>query len=276
VPIITAGVSLVLGILLGLVYPWFDSGLTSFSNAITGSTILGGFLYGMVNRLLVPLGLHHIVNSVLWFVVGDYDGKTGDLNRFFAGDPTAGTFMTGFFPIMMFALPAAGLAIWHSARPGQRKIVGGIMLSSALTSLLTGVTEPLEFSFMFVAFPLYVVHAVFTGTAMALVNALGIKDGFTFSAGLFDYLLNFNKATDALLLIPIGLGYAALYYFTFRWVIKRWNLRTPGREEDTDDVPAGATAGGPTSTADGPAPAADATTSAADDPGPEAKADIPV
>jgi PTS system N-acetylglucosamine-specific IIC component len=236
VPIITALAGLVLGVALGLVYPWFDDGLTAFSKAITGSTIFGGFVYGVANRLLVPLGLHHIVNSVMWFVVGEYHDKTGDLNRFFAGDPTAGTFMTGFFPIMMFALPAAALAIWQSARPSQRKIVGGIMLSCALTSLLTGVTEPLEFSFMFVAFPLYVVHAVFTGSALALVNALGIKDGFTFSAGLFDYLLNFNKAHDAILLIPIGLGYAALYYFTFRWVINRWNLRTPGREDDIADI----------------------------------------
>jgi N-acetylglucosamine PTS system EIICBA or EIICB component len=242
VPIITALAALVLGVVLGLVYPWFNTGLTNFSNVMTGSTVIGGFLYGLTNRMLVPLGLHHIVNSVLWFVVGDYHGKTGDLNRFFAGDPSAGTFMTGFFPIMMFALPAAALAIWRTAKPSQRKIVGGIMLSSALTSLLTGVTEPLEFSFMFVAFPLYVMHAVFTGSALALCNALGIKDGFSFSAGLFDYLLNFNKAHNAILLIPIGLAYAALYYFTFSWVIQRWNLRTPGREDTTDDDAAAITA----------------------------------
>jgi PTS system N-acetylglucosamine-specific IIC component len=166
------------------------------------------------------------------FVIGDFHGKTGDLNRFFAGDPSAGSFMTGFFPIMMFALPAAALAIWQEAKPAQKKIVGGIMLSAALTSFLTGVTEPLEFSFMFVAFPLYVVHAVLTGTSLALVNALGIKDGFSFSAGVFDYALNFNIATKPLLLIPIGLVYAVIYYFSFRWIIRRWNLRTPGREED--------------------------------------------
>jgi N-acetylglucosamine PTS system EIICBA or EIICB component len=143
--------------------------------------------------------------------------------------------MTGFFPIMMFALPAAALAIWHEAKPSQRKAVGGIMLSAALTSFLTGVTEPLEFAFMFVAWPLYVIHAVLTGTSLALVNALGIKDGFGFSAGLFDYVLNFNIATKPLWLIVIGLGYAALYYFLFRFVIRRWNLRTPGREEEGEE-----------------------------------------
>ncbi len=143
--------------------------------------------------------------------------------------------MTGFFPIMMFALPAAALAIWQEAKPVQKKAVGGIMLSAALCSFLTGVTEPLEFAFMFVAWPLYVIHAVLTGTSLALVNALGIKDGFGFSAGLFDYVLNFNIATKPLFLIVIGLGYAAIYYFTFRFVIRKWNLRTPGREEEGEE-----------------------------------------
>jgi len=232
VPIVTALAALALGVLLGLIYPWFNDGLTSFGKWVTGSTVLGGFVYGTTNRLLIPLGLHHILNSVVWFVVGTYHGKSGDLNRFFAGDPSAGSFMTGFFPIMMFALPAAALAIWHEAKPSQKKIVGGIMLSGALTSFLTGVTEPLEFSFMFVAFPLYALHAVLTGTSLALVNALGIKDGFSFSAGFFDYVLNYNVATRPLWLIPIGIGYAVVYYVLFRAVIRWWNLRTPGREED--------------------------------------------
>ena len=140
--------------------------------------------------------------------------------------------MTGFFPIMMFALPAAAFAIYRCARPEHRKAVGGIMLSAALTAFLTGVTEPLEFAFMFVAWPLYVLHAVLTGTSLALVNALGIKDGFGFSAGLFDYVLNFDIATKPLWLILIGLGYAAVYYFSFRFVIRRWNLKTPGREDE--------------------------------------------
>jgi PTS system N-acetylglucosamine-specific IIC component len=234
VPIITALTMMVVGVLLSFVYSAFNTGLTNLGEAVDANTVVGGGIFGVVNRLLIPLGLHHIINSVVWFVLGDYNGATGDLNRFFEGDPTAGTFMTGFFPIMMFALPAAAIAIWHEARPEQRKIVGGIMLSTALTAFLTGITEPLEFSFLFVAWPLYVVHAVLTGTSMALTNALGIHDGFTFSAGAIDYVLNFGQATRPLLIIPIGLAYAVLYYVLFRFVIRRWNLRTPGREEEAE------------------------------------------
>jgi PTS system N-acetylglucosamine-specific IIC component len=248
VPIITALAMMVVGVLLSFVYSPFNSGLTNLGEAVDANTVVGGGIFGTVNRLLIPLGLHHIINSVVWFVLGDYNGATGDINRFFAGDPDAGTFMTGFFPIMMFALPAAAIAIWHEARPEQRKIVGGIMLSTALTAFLTGITEPLEFSFLFVAWPLYVVHAVLTGTSLALTNALGIHDGFSFSAGAIDYLLNFGQATRPLLLIPIGLVYAAIYYVLFRFVIRKWNLRTPGREEDAD-----AAVG---STDEAPAPAA--------------------
>jgi PTS system N-acetylglucosamine-specific IIC component len=237
VPIITSLVAIVVSVLMSFAYPAFNSGLTSLGEWVTNNDILGGFVYGTLNRLLIPLGLHHILNNPPWFVFGSYTDASGgvwhgDIQRFLHGDPTAGAFMTGFFPIMMFALPAAALAIWHEARPEHKKAVGGIMLSAALTSFLTGVTEPLEFAFMFVAWPLYVIHAVLTGTSLALVNALGIKDGFGFSAGLFDFALNWNIATKPWLLIPIGIGYAVLYYFLFRAVIRRWNLRTPGREEE--------------------------------------------
>ncbi|MCZ2821335.1 PTS transporter subunit EIIC [Modestobacter sp. VKM Ac-2977] len=244
VPIITAGSTLVLAVLMSFVYPAFNTVLTNLGEAVDANTVVGGGVFGVVNRLLIPLGLHHILNSVVWFVLGDYEGASGDIDRFFAGDPAAGTFMTGFFPIMMFALPAAAIAIWHEARPEQKKIVGGVMLSTALTAFLTGITEPLEFSFLFVAWPLYLVHALLTGSSLALTNALGIHDGFTFSAGAIDYLLNFGIATRPLWLIPIGLVYAVIYYVLFRFVIRKWNLRTPGREEDaeavvgsTDDAP---------------------------------------
>ena len=239
VPIITAFVAILVSVLMNFVYPAFDSGLTSLGTWVTNNEVIGGFVYGTLNRLLIPLGLHHILNNPPWFVFGSYHGPDGvvhgDIARFLAGDPTAGAFMTGFFPIMMFALPAAALAIWHEARPEHKKAVGGIMLSAALTSFLTGVTEPLEFAFMFVAWPLYIIHAVLTGTSLALVNAIGIKDGFGFSAGLFDFALNWNIATKPALLILIGLGYAVVYYFLFRAVIRRWNLRTPGREEEGAD-----------------------------------------
>jgi PTS system N-acetylglucosamine-specific IIC component len=237
VPIVTAFAAIALSVVLSLVYPVFNSGLTSVGTWVTNNDVVGGFVYGTLNRLLIPLGLHHILNSGPWFILGSFKGADGavyhgDIARFLNGDPTAGAFMTGFFPIMMFALPAAALAIWHEAKPEHRKAVGGIMLSAALTSFLTGVTEPLEFAFMFVAWPLYAMHAVLTGTSLALVNALGIKDGFGFSAGLFDYVLNFGIATKPLLLVLVGLVYAAVYYVSFRFVIRRWNLRTPGREDD--------------------------------------------
>jgi len=241
VPIVTAGMAIVVAVIGALVYKWFDSGLTSVGSWVTGSTIIGAFVYGTLNRLLVPIGLHHLLNSLPWFQFGTYtdpSGKVwnGDIARFLHGDPTAGTFMTGFFPIMMFALPAAALAFVHMAKPGKRKVIAGIMGSAALVSFVTGVTEPLEFSFLFLAYPLYVIHAVLTGTSLALVNWLGIHDGFGFSAGVIDYLLNFRIATHPLWIIPIGLVYGAIYYFLFRFVIRRWNLRTPGREDDDATV----------------------------------------
>lgn len=241
VPIVTAVAMTLLGVVMGLLYPPFQKGLTSAGDFVTHSPVIGGGIYGMLNRLLIPFGLHNVINAVVWTVFGTYKGVSGDLNRFIiAHDPSAGTFMTGFFPIFMFALPAAAFAIWRTARPTQRKLVGGIMLSAALTSFVTGVTEPIEFSFMFVAWPLYLIHAVLTGSSLALTNALGIHDGFNFSAGAIDYGLNFGIATRAWLLIPIGILYALIYYFLFTWVIKKWNLRTPGREEDAEaEVAAG-------------------------------------
>jgi PTS system N-acetylglucosamine-specific IIC component len=237
VPIVTAGMAVVIAVIGALIYPVFDAGLSAVGEFVTGSTILGGFVYGTANRLLVPIGLHHLLNSLPWFQFGEFtnaDGVTvmGDIPRFLNGDPTAGTFQAGFFPIMMFALPAAALAITHAAKPEKRKVVGGIMFSAALVAFVTGVTEPLEFAFVYVAYPLYALHAVLTGTSLALVNALDIRSGFGFSAGAIDYLLNFRIAEKPLLLIVIGLVYAVIYYFLFRFVIARFNLKTPGREDD--------------------------------------------
>ncbi|MBD0292208.1 MAG: PTS transporter subunit EIIC [Jiangellaceae bacterium] len=241
VPIVTAFVAVFIAVGMSFLYKPFDSALSELSKWVTENDVVGGGVYGTLNRLLIPLGLHHILNSFPWFQLGEYTTEsgavvTGDIARFLSGDPTAGAFLTGFFPIMMFALPAAGLAIWQTARPAQRKVVGGIMLSAALTSFVTGVTEPIEFSFLFVAFPLYALHAVLTGTSLALVNALDIRDGFGFSAGVIDYLLNFTIAEKPLLLVLVGLVYAVIYYLLFRWVITRWNLRTPGREESSEEA----------------------------------------
>jgi len=243
VPILCGLVGLVLAGLVGTGYAAIGAGVDHLSDAIVRAGPFGLFLYGLANRLLLVTGLHHIINNVVWFVVGNYHGATGDLRRFFAGDPTAGAFMSGFFPVMMFGLPAACLAMYHTARPERRKAVGGMLLSLALTSMLTGVTEPIEFSFMFLAPVLFGLHAVLTGVSMALMNLLDVHLGFGFSAGLFDYLLNIGKATNPLLLIPVGLAYAAIYYVSFRFVILKLDLATPGREaesenEETADVAA--------------------------------------
>lgn len=237
VPIVTAGAAIIIAVIAALLYHFFDAGLNSVATFVSGSAVLGGFVYGTANRLLVPLGLHHLLNSPLWFQIGNFTDSAGvvqqgDIPRFLHGDKTAGTFTTGFFPIMMFALPGAALAMVHTAKPSKRKVIGGIMGSAALVAFVTGVTEPLEFSFMFVAYPLYVIHALLTGTSLALVNALGIHDGFGFSAGAIDFLLNFRIAQQPLLLLVVGVGYGVLYYFLFRFVIVRWNLHTPGREAD--------------------------------------------
>ncbi|NGM52678.1 PTS transporter subunit EIIC, partial [Caulobacter sp. 602-2] len=230
VPIISGVAGLVLALLVGFGYDGINGTVDAASRGVVGSGELGLFVYGLLNRLLIVTGLHHILNNIAWFVIGDFHGSTGDLRRFFADDPSAGAFMSGFFPVMMFGLPAACLAMFHTARPERRKAVGGMLASLALTSFLTGVTEPIEFSFMFLAPLLYGVHAVLTGLSMAVMNALDIKLGFTFSAGLFDYVLNFGKATRPLWLLPIGAVYFGLYYGLFRFFILKFDLKTPGRE----------------------------------------------
>ncbi|MGN6123475.1 MAG: N-acetylglucosamine-specific PTS transporter subunit IIBC [Sphingomonas oligoaromativorans] len=232
VPIVCGLAGLVLAAVIGFAYAAIAGGMDTLSAGVIHSGVFGLFLYGVLNRLLIVTGLHHILNNVAWFIVGDFHGSTGDLNRFFAGDPTAGAFMSGFFPVMMFGLPAACLAMYRAALPERRKAVGGLLLSMALTAFLTGVTEPIEFSFMFLAPALYGLHMLLTGLAMVVMDLLGVKLGFTFSAGLLDYALNFPKATRPLLLVPIGLAYFVLYYGAFRWAIARFDIPTPGREEE--------------------------------------------
>ncbi|HJV40699.1 PTS transporter subunit EIIC, partial [Caulobacter sp.] len=243
VPIVSGLAGLLIAVLLGLGYDAINGGVDAASRAVVVSGEIGLLVFGFLNRILIVTGLHHILNNIAWFVVGDYHGATGDLRRFFAGDPAAGAFMSGFFPVMMFGLPAACLAMYHAAKPEKRKAVGGMLASLALTSFLTGVTEPIEFSFMFLAPALYAIHAVLTGVAMALMDLLHVRLGFTFSAGLFDYVLNFGKASRPLWLVPIGLAYAGLYYGLFRLAIARFDLKTPGREDD-EAVPAKAVATG--------------------------------
>ena len=233
--------SLILGILAGYVWPLVQNGINAFGTAIAGSGAVGGFIFGTLNRLLIPFGLHHVINTFVWFQFGQFTnaaGKvvTGDLSRFFAGDPTAGTFMTGFFPIMMFALPAACLAMISAAKPENRKAVTGMLLGVALTSLLTGITEPIEFLFMFLAPILYVLHALFTGVSLAVSAAIGAKVGFGFSAGLIDYVLNFNISHRPLPVLLIGVVFAVIYYFVFLSIIKKYDIPTPGRMDDEESA----------------------------------------
>jgi N-acetylglucosamine PTS system EIICBA or EIICB component len=232
VPIVSGLAGLVLAAIVSFAWPFLERGMDATSQAILGAGSLGLFAYGVLNRILIVTGLHHILNNFAWFIVGDYHGATGDLKRFFAGDPTAGAFMSGFFPVMMFGLPGACLAMYQTARPERRAGVAGLLLSLGLTSFLTGVTEPVEFTFMFLAPVLYALHAIATGLAMVIMNAFGVRLGFSFSAGLFDYVLNFSHAQRPLLLLPIGAAYFGLYYGVFRFCIVRLNLATPGRELD--------------------------------------------
>ena len=230
VPISSGVAALALAAAFGLEWQRLEVGMDTLSRAVLAAGPWGLFGYGVLNRILIVTGLHHVINSIAWFVLGSYHGHTGDLNRFFAGDPTAGQFMAGFFPVMMFGLPAACLAMYHTALPERRRAVAGLLASIALTSFLTGVTEPVEFSFMFLAPALYAVHALLTGFSFVIMKALGVRLGFGFSAGLFDYILNYKFAARPLLLLPVGALYFGLYYGVFRFAIVRFDLKTPGRE----------------------------------------------
>ena len=254
VPIASGLAGVGLAALFGYEWQNLELGMDALSRSVLHAGAFGLFAYGVLNRVLIVTGLHHILNNIAWFLLGDYNGITGDLKRFFAGDPSAGAFMSGFFPVMMFGLPAACLAMYHTARRERRQAVGGLLGSIALTSILTGVTEPIEFTFLFLAPALYAVHAVLTGAAFIIMDALHVRLGFGFSAGVFDYVLNFSKATHPWLLFPVGALYFALYYGLFRFAIVKFDLKTPGREagEGTvaQPIASGSVAAGPGSAAE--------------------------
>jgi len=233
VPIITALAAIVVGVLAGYFWHYAQSGIDAFSNAIIGLGEVGTFIYGTLNRLLIPLGLHHILNSVFWFQLGEYthlkDGveivANGDLHRFFAGDKTAGVYMSGFYVVMMFGLPAMAYAIYLNTPKDSRKKAGAILAGVAFTSFLTGITEPLEFLFLFVAPLLFLLHALLTGLALALAQLLDIHTGFGFSAGFIDYVINYKLATNPLLILPLGLVFALVYFFASYYTIKLFKLK---------------------------------------------------
>ncbi|GAB0338324.1 PTS glucose transporter subunit IICBA [Staphylococcus pseudintermedius] len=250
VPIVTSLVAIVTGVVLAFVWPPIQEGLNDLSNFLLNKNlVLTTFIFGIIERSLIPFGLHHIFYAPFWFEFGSYVNQAGEVVR---GDQriwmaqmkdgvefTAGAFTTGKYPFMMFGLPAAAYAIYRQARPERKKIVGGLMLSAALTSFLTGITEPLEFSFLFVAPILYVLHVLLAGTSFLVMHLLDVKIGMTFSGGFIDYilygLLNWDR-THALYVIPVGIVYAIIYYFLFTFVIKHLNLKTPGREDEVAET----------------------------------------
>lgn len=250
VPIVTSLVAIVTGVMLAFVWPPIQEGLNDLSNFLLNKNlVLTTFIFGIIERSLIPFGLHHIFYAPFWFEFGSYVNQAGEVVR---GDQriwmaqmkdgvefTAGAFTTGKYPFMMFGLPAAAYAIYRQARPERKKIVGGLMLSAALTSFLTGITEPLEFSFLFVAPILYVLHVLLAGTSFLVMHLLDVKIGMTFSGGFIDYilygLLNWDR-THALYVIPVGIVYAIIYYFLFTFVIKHMNLKTPGREDEVAET----------------------------------------
>lgn len=235
VAIVTALASLVACLVLFFVWPVVYSALVAFGEAILGLGAVGAGIYGFFNRLLIPVGLHHALNSVFWFDVAGVN----DLGNFWAGTGTLGVtgqYMTGFFPVMMFGLPAAALAMYHTAKPGKKKVAYGLLLAVAVCSFFTGVTEPLEFAFMFLAPGLYLIHALLTGISLAICALLPVRAGFNFSAGFVDWFLSFKApmAVNPLFIIPIGLIYGVIYYVVFRFAIVKFNFKTPGREDDDD------------------------------------------
>ena len=259
VPIVTAVSAIFLGIILVFVWPPIQYGLNAFShNMIDANPTVAAFIFGVIERSLIPFGLHHIFYNPFWYQFGEYASKAsgaivrGDQTIFMAQlkdftqfgqlsnggtQFTAGTFMVGKFPFMMFGLPAAALAMYHEAKPGKKLIAGGILASAALTSFLTGITEPIEFSFLFVAPALFAIHAVFAGLSFMTMQLLNVKIGMTFSGGLIDYILFgvIPNRTAWWLVIPVGLVFAVIYYFGFRFAIRKWDLKTPGREDDVEE-----------------------------------------
>lgn len=244
VPIATGFFCLVLAAIFGYVWPPVQNAIHAGGEWIVGAGALGSGIFGFINRLLIPTGLHQVLNTIAWFQIGEFTNAAGavfhgDINRFYAGDGTAGMFMSGFFPIMMFGLPGAALAMYFAAPKARRPMVGGMLLSVAITAFLTGVTEPLEFLFMFLAPLLYLLHALLTGISLFVATLLGIHAGFSFSAGAIDYVLMYNlpaASQNVWMLVVMGLVFFVIYFVLFSAVIRMFNLKTPGREDQDDEI----------------------------------------
>ncbi len=244
VPIISGFTAIFLGVALSFVWPPIGTAIQDFSQwAAYQNPVVAFGLYGLIERTLVPFGLHHIWNVPFQMQIGEFTNAAGqvfhgDIPRYMAGDPTAGK-LSGGFLFKMYGLPAAAIAIWHSAKPENRAKVGGIMISAALTSFLTGITEPIEFSFMFVAPVLYAIHILLAGLAFPICILLGMRDGTSFSHGLIDFVVLSGNSSKIWLFPVVGIIYGLIYYTVFRFVITKFNLKTPGREETTAEQAVG-------------------------------------
>ena len=244
VAIVTAVVSIVASAILLFVWPIIYGALVSFGKAVVDMGALGAGIYGFLNRLLIPFGLHHALNSVFWFDVagindiGNFWGAVDEAGNLLGEMGKTGMYQAGFFPVMMFGLPAAAFAMYQTAKDSKKKAAAGLLLAAGLSSFFTGVTEPLEFAFMFLAPALYVVHALLTGVSCAVVAALPMRAGFNFSAGLVDYVLSFKApfAQNPIMLLAAGVVAAVVYYVLFRIIIVKFDLKTPGREDDEDET----------------------------------------
>ncbi|WP_251551540.1 N-acetylglucosamine-specific PTS transporter subunit IIBC [Neobacillus muris] len=245
VPIMTAVSMIIVSAILFFVWPVIYTALVSFGKGIAELGAIGAGLYGFFNRLLIPTGLHHALNSVFWFDVAGIN----DIGNFWSGKGekgVTGMYQAGFFPVMMFGLPAAALAMVHTAKDKKKKQVSSLMLAAGFAAFFTGVTEPIEFAFMFVAPMLYLVHAILTGISLAIAAAFHWTAGFGFSAGLVDFVLSSRLplANSPYMLLIQGLVFAVIYYFLFRFIITKFNLMTPGREEDDEETEGTGLAGG--------------------------------
>jgi len=240
VPLSTGIVAIAAGVVLAFVWPPIGGAIKAFSHwAAYQNPAMAFGIYGIVERSLIPFGLHHIWNAPFFFEVGEYTNAAGqvfhgEIARYIAGDPTAGN-LAGGYMFKMYGLPAAAIAMWHTAKPENRAKIGGIMVSAALTSFLTGITEPIEFAFLFVAPVLYAIHALLAGSAFVVMILLGMKHGTTFSHGLIDYMVLFSQSSKGLMFPVIGLIYAAIYYTVFRVAIVALDLKTPGREDESSE-----------------------------------------
>ncbi|MDA1477966.1 PTS transporter subunit EIIC [Bacillus changyiensis] len=220
--------------LFSIIWPYAEAGIDTFSQTLVGLGAFGVFMFGFLNRFLLPFGLHHVMNTYVYFGLGRYETAsgeviTGEITRFLAGDPTAGYFLGGFFMTMMFGVPAIALAIAKTAKT-MKKETKALMSSGAATSFVTGITEPIEFAFLFTSPLLYVIHSIYTGLAGMVLYILGIRHGFSWGAGIIDFALNLNLSDHGLWIMPVGLVFFALYYFTFYLLIKKRNILLIGRD----------------------------------------------